>query len=265
LIIAASAIALELGIITETTNSALILVAVATCTFSPVLFTWLVGAAELEPRQGIILVGKSREALFLAQRLTLSGEAVTCVPGGGRGQKAMGETGCRLIKGAPDDEQVLQRAGAEQAAALMALLDDPEQLLATCRLARERFKLPRVVAVAEQPELVQALRKAGAQVIEPVFATALAMEGSLHFASIFQVLEDVSYGVELTSVPLRNRVLAGRPLGGVRLPRGVRVLGIKRRAKALALDVDTILEVGDIVVLAGSPEPLLRARQRFGG
>ncbi len=79
LIIAASAIALELHVIDEAMNSAIILVALVTVTISPILFDQLLPIdTRKAKRWGIIVVGSQEMAPLLAQRLSVS-EPVTII------------------------------------------------------------------------------------------------------------------------------------------------------------------------------------------
>ena len=70
LIIAASAIALSLDMITSATNSAIVLVAIVTCTASPILFNRLLPVRPETKRSGIIVLGTDFLAEMLGKRLS---------------------------------------------------------------------------------------------------------------------------------------------------------------------------------------------------
>jgi Kef-type K+ transport system membrane component KefB len=77
LIIAASAIALQLEVITAATNAAIILVAIVTCTLSPIFFARLLPRPSQETRQGVLILGTGPLAELLGGRLRRDGEMVT--------------------------------------------------------------------------------------------------------------------------------------------------------------------------------------------
>jgi Kef-type K+ transport system membrane component KefB len=77
LIIAAAAISLELGIISNAINSAVVLVAIVTCTISPILFNRILPPQEETVRKGVILAGLGEMSALLAERLKQTGEQVT--------------------------------------------------------------------------------------------------------------------------------------------------------------------------------------------
>jgi Kef-type K+ transport system membrane component KefB/K+/H+ antiporter YhaU regulatory subunit KhtT len=264
LIIAAASIALELELITPAANAAVILMAIVTCTLSPVLFNRLVAPEEAAPRRGVIIVGGNQLASFLGERVRLAGQPVTYLAADPGQARRLEQEGFEVVEGGPDREG-LERAGAGQARALVALDSDPEAGLAACRLAREEFQVPEVVALAEDPEVAAELEASGVRTVRPALATALALEGALFFPSSFEMLTDVSYGLELADGLMQNRGLAGRPLRRVRLPGGVLVLGVRREGEALIPHGDTSLELGDVLTLVGKPEDLQRAKAMVEG
>jgi Kef-type K+ transport system membrane component KefB len=72
LIIAASAIGLKLGVISDAVNSAVILIVLVTCTLSPLLFRALAPEPR-KPKYRILLVGCRHMTELLAERLLQHG------------------------------------------------------------------------------------------------------------------------------------------------------------------------------------------------
>ncbi len=265
LIIAASAIALKLGVITSATNSNLILVAIITCTFSPLIFSRIFPTPPVIQREGVIILGTEQLAVLLGQRLRESEDRVTFIGRDLAQLERLRRKGFECVIGDPADEDVLVRAGAEQAHALIAVSNASDLILHVCRLARERFKIPSIVARADDPQLVQDLQVLDVKVVQPAMATAVAIEGALRFPSAFAMLVDKSDDVDLADVPLGNSALEGQPLRRVRLPGNALVLGIQRQGEVVVPHGDTVLKRKDILVLVGSPEALKQARNWLNG
>jgi Kef-type K+ transport system membrane component KefB/Trk K+ transport system NAD-binding subunit len=263
MIIAASAIALELGMITPAVNSAVILVAIVTCTFSPLLFARLLPSAEPVQRDGIVILGTDQLAVLLGQRLRQTGERVTFI---GHDQKQLGylrERGFRSICEDPADEQVLEQAGLSHARALVAVSHATESILPVCRLAQERFKVPLVIARADDPQLALDLQALNVQVIQPALAVAQALEGALHFPAAFAMLMGQNDDVGMIDVPLRNSALAGRPLRHIRFPGDALAVGVQRNGEVVIPHGDTSLQQGDVLILVGSIDSLRETRRQF--
>jgi Kef-type K+ transport system membrane component KefB/K+/H+ antiporter YhaU regulatory subunit KhtT len=259
LIIAAAAIALELGIIDEAVDAAIILVAIVTSTLSPMLFNRILPPQAAAARQGTILVGLGEMPVLLAKRLMQTGTQVTMV-GMNRGRKR----GARVqdlpvIEGDPTDPQVLAGAGAASARALVAASTYDEINLQVCRLAAQEFNIPYLVAHASDPDIAAQMLKLGARVVRPQFATILALEGALHFPAAFDMLSDHEDGVEVREVELSNPRFAGKLLRQIRLPGDALILGLRRDGEVLVPHGNTRLRQGDLLMLVGHQDALAKS------
>jgi len=264
LIIAAAAIASEIGAISQAVNSAIILVAVVTCTISPMLFNRLIGPAVKKKRHGVIIAGTDQMAELLARRLQAIGEKVLVIGLDERRLRQLRQAGVPVIEGSPADDKVLEQAGAREAQALVALTSSVPVRLRVCEMARHRFGIPLVVAQVASPQLVSRLQAMGVKVVQPAMATVIALEGALRFPTAFDVLVDQGDEVEVGEAILRNKALAGRPLRRLRLPGNALILSIRRNSSVMVPHGDTVLRVGDRLALIGSPESVERARALLG-
>ncbi|RLC75604.1 MAG: hypothetical protein DRI61_14610 [Chloroflexi bacterium] len=265
LIIAASALALELGVISEAVNAAILLVAVVTCTLSPVLFNRLGPPLPEARRRGVIIVGMDQFTGLLVERLAKDGEKVTVLGCKGEEKWIPYCQKAEIVMAGDTDEKTLARAGASQVAAIVVALDDPRSLLEVCRVAKERFGIPVIVARTDDSTVMEQLKALGVRVIQPALATAIALEGALRFPSAFDMLADHGDNVEIGEAILRNPRLDGLPLRRVQLPGNALVLGIRRKGEVIIPHGDTVLRRGDLVMLVGNPESLKGAKAMLEG
>lgn len=264
LIIAASAIALDLGLIAEATNAALILVAIVTCTASPILFNRILPQTVGTERTGIIICGTDQLAELLGERLRRSGELVMFI---GRDQErlqAFQQAGFRVGRGDLADGSVWDRIDAQRARALIVTSSAPDLVVTLCREARQRYGIPTVIARVDDPALVRQLTPLDVQVVQPAFATALALEGALHFPSAFALLMDQADDVEVIDVTVHHAALTGRPLRRVQLPGNALVVGVRRQGDLIVPHGDTVLHGGDVLTLIGSVEAIQAAQSWIG-
>jgi Kef-type K+ transport system membrane component KefB/Trk K+ transport system NAD-binding subunit len=266
LIIAAAEIARELDIITSATNTAILLVAIVTCTVSPLLFARLLPPEDEAVRKGVLLVGTDSLAELLATRLIAAGEQVSCVGVDDNRLRRMRDAGCQTFAGASDDPTVLAAAGAATAASLVALTSDRAGRLGACRHARERFGVKSIVARAHMPEEVSELHALGVQVVQPALAMVLGLEGALHFPAGLSMLVDQHDGFDLADAPLLNPDLVDRALRDVPVPGKALVIGIRRVGldEVVVPSGDTVLRAGDVLVLCGNGEAIAQAARWIG-
>ncbi|NPA91473.1 MAG: hypothetical protein GXO55_08505 [Chloroflexi bacterium] len=265
LIIAAAAIALRIGAITEAVNANIIFIAVITCTLSPMLFNRLYRAVEPPRREGVIIVGADQMAELLARRLRRAGEKITIVAMDHHRLEELGRKGYRVIAGDPNKEDVLRQAGAENAKALVALTPHPQTRYQVCVLAKETFQVPIVVARVGSVTLAEKLRALGVRVVQPALATVIALEGALRFPTTFDLLIREDDEVTVGEAVVRNPAFIGIPLRRIRLPGNALILSIRRENVVLVPHGDTTLRQGDRVAIIGSPESVEEAIQLLSG
>jgi Kef-type K+ transport system membrane component KefB/Trk K+ transport system NAD-binding subunit len=264
LIIAASAIALDLGLIATSTNSAVLLVAMVTCTVSPVLFNRILAPTADEIRRRVIILGTGQLAVLLGQRLRQSEEEVTFIGPNQTQLRRLAEQGFAVCYGDPMEQHVLEQAGLRSARALLAVTKRPEIMSEVCRTAIRQFGVPSVIARADSSAGAQSLEQMGVRVVQPAMAMIMALEGALHFPSAFNLFEERGEHLDLTDVRLLNRSIAGRALRHIRLPGDALILGIHRDGGVLVPHGDTVLRHGDVLTLVGSPDCIHLSRVMLG-
>ena len=258
LIIAAAAIGLELGVITEAVNSAVILVAVITCTISPILFGWI--APEQEERERIIVIGPRNSAELLTRRLREHEFDTVLIPA--KEINGMSERG-------PEEayKDILQEAGAEKAHTVVAMRHSDEENLRLCRVAHNDYGVENVISWVQNPALNDDFRKCGARITNPAYSAVLSIESMVLSPGTFSMTADVDEMHEVREVRVTNNGLHGRPLDTLSLPGDVVVFMIERDGGVLVPDHvpghEIALQEDDVVTLAGSAEEVDNAVRYF--
>lgn len=259
LIIAAAAIGLNLGVITEAVNSAVILVAVITCTLSPIIFGRI--APEEEERDKIIVIGTRNSAELLANRLRDHEFDTELVSD-------------EKIKGMTDDgpdypySDALGRAGADKAHTVVVMRNSDLENLRLSRVARNEYGVDNVISWVQNPALNNGFREIGARVTNPAYSAVLTIESMVLSPGTFSMTADVDQLHEVREVRLTNDDLEGQTLNELSLPGDVIVLMIERDGGVVVPDQvpghEIALHGDDVLTLAGSPEHVDKAVRRFG-
>ncbi len=263
LVIAASAIALQLDLVSTATNSAIILLAIVSCTLSPILFNRLLPAQSGPQRGGVVILGTGQLAMLLGQRLKQAGEEVIFIGPDSEQLRHLSAIGFRSSPGDPEAPQVLEKASLAEARGLIAVSESSTLNLAICRVAREKFNLPAIIARADEPEIIEQLAALNVNVVQPGMAVALALEGALHFPSAFGMMMNQGGGVSMIDVRLTNSELAGRPLRRIKIAGSARVVGVQRDGEVMVPHGETVIQLRDTLVLIGPPEALTEAREQL--
>ncbi|NOZ49066.1 MAG: hypothetical protein GXP37_03330 [Chloroflexi bacterium] len=257
LIIAASAIALELQVIDEAMNAAIILTAIVTVTTAPILFERILRPApHTESRQHFIIVSSSEMAVALAKRLAAEA-SVTLIAHKELRQNL--PAGVQLVSSDAVDAEVLLQAGADRATGLVALSDDKSFNERACHLALENYGIENIVTWEHETENLKDLEQRGVRIIRPGMAILFALEGSLLFPAAYDLLAHNNRDMELREIRLRNHRFHHHSLREIHLPGDALVVGIQRREQRIVPHGDTVLQMEDILLLVGSPHALADA------
>ncbi|MGW8144456.1 MAG: monovalent cation:proton antiporter family protein [Anaerolineales bacterium] len=259
LIIAASSIALGMGLISETLNSNVILLAIITCTIAPFLFNRIYPRQEQQTRSGIIIAGQDQLAEYIIDRIQTNGEPVFVICPDPSRQKPFQELGVNIIDGCNGYDQALSDAGADQARVLLDLTANSAETWEVCQLARGKYGIPLVISRIEDVELIPDLHEINVKVVQPELAIAMALESAIRYPTAFDILVHQTKGIDVTEVRVTNSGYAGSRLGEMRLPGDALILSLKRDDTVIIPHGDTVLRLHDHLGLIGSPDSLKEA------
>jgi len=261
LIIAASAIALSMGLISDTVNSDIILLAIITCTIAPSLFNRIYPPEAEDVRRGIIVAGQDQLAEYIIERLRPSGEPITAIcPDQSRIEPFRG-LGVKIIDGCDGYDSSLLKAGAEKARILLDLTANSEETLEVCELAREKYGIPLVISRISDVEVIPRLQEMGIRVVQQELATAMALEGAIRYPSVFDVLVHKSDELEVSEVTVTNKQITAKRLGEIRLPGDALILSVLRGNTIMVPHGETRLQLQDRLGLIGSPAAVEEASE----
>jgi Kef-type K+ transport system membrane component KefB/Trk K+ transport system NAD-binding subunit len=255
LIIAAAAIGLDLGAISAGVNSDVILLAIITCTVSPLLYNRLVPAPAAEGPRSIAVVGDRRgRAYELAARLaTHTDPVILALTNGGQLEPP---DGVELVRLGEISQDALQQAGLHRAKTLVALRGDDETNLRLCQLATATFRIPNVIAQVNDMVNTDAYAAVGAHPVDPVEAHVTVLENMAHAPNIYRLLSDSAPGQNIRELTMRNASLQDVPIHELRLPGRARIMVIRRNGQFIVPRGDIRLVTGDVLTVVASQEEM---------
>ncbi len=261
LIIAAAAIGYQLGVISPALNSSIILVAIITCTFSPIIFNQLMGK-EVSKKDQILIAGGHPMAELLVKQFEHHGlHAVRLRLTDIRGDENELLTG-KLI---PQQSITagLRNRGIEQATTLIALDESDDLNLRICRQATQIFDVENVIALVQEPSRNPRFRSLGVRIVNMAYSTALIIESMAISKDAFSLAADIDQTQEVREVKVLNPSLQGLKMSELPLPDGVHIPLLLRGGSVLTPDDSTILQSNDIVTLVGDEDSVERGLRLF--
>ena len=250
LVIAAGAIAEELGIIDEALFGAMILMALLSTVLAPLFFNLLAGRAPSQSEGLVMLIGGGEVTNTLAARLATAGRVVSVIMPHDEEPPEWRELSILRIPGDPLDEWPQRVAGLHQAeVAVLTSWTTMGQLEMIAERLRERRHDLRIVTWLNEPS--EKLAHLGVEMHLSSDATARALESAVMRPGLYQAMANPESGV--VEVQMRNSTIHGRTLKELSFAGGVRVLIVIRGGEAFVADAGTLLLTGDSVTLGGDP------------
>lgn len=259
LIIAAAAIGFQLGVISPALNSSIILVAIITCTLSPIAFNLLMGG-ETVKKDKILIVGGHPMADLLVKQFNhhdLITERVTI-----KASSVDEPTPGNLI---PQQQitEALRAGGIEQVKTLIALDEHDDLNLRICRQATQIFGVENVIALVQEPSRNPRFRSLGVRIVNMAYSTALILESMAISKDAFSLAADLDEFQEVREVKVQNPGLHGKKISEIDLPEDVHIPLLLRGGSVLTPDESTLLQSNDIVTLVGDEEHVEAALGMF--
>ena len=261
LIIAVAAIGVDLGSIDEATNSAIILVAIVTCTVSPLLFNRILPTTPTARRK-FVIVGAGKLPRLLARRIADHGEAVVVMDRDPDRAPAVEAMGLSFLQRDATKRATWTALETETIQAVAAMLPDDEPNLEVCRLVQTELGVEQVIARVHDATQTQPFTEIGVRVVNPSLSPVVELEYLLLYPTVSSLMTDLEDEHDVIEVRLGCPELTGRPLRELSLPGGVMVVLLRRNDDVIYPRANTVFEIGDRLTLMGPLEDVRELARR---
>ncbi len=216
----------------------------------------------------IVLAGGGSVGRFIAEQLAGAGHTVTIIDNDSAlvaGYRERGEPkGAVWIQGDACSLDTLTLSGLADADVMAAVTGDDEDNLVVSLLAKQEFGVPRVVARVNNPKnewMFTEMWGVDVAVSTPHLITGLVQE-AVTVGSFVRLLAFEHGKAKLCEVTLApNSPAIDREVGELGFPRGATVVAVLREDHVVVPRGDTIVRVGDevVVLVTGDSEDLVRS------
>ncbi|MGD9374941.1 MAG: monovalent cation:proton antiporter family protein [Anaerolineae bacterium] len=262
LIIAVAAIGLDLGSIDQATNSAIILVAIATCTLSPLLFNRILPPSPARRRK-FVVVGAGKQPRLLAQRIAKTGEQVVVVDQDPQRRSTVEALGLPFVEGDATCSDTWARLEPQTIQSVAVLLPDTDIGLRVCELVRRGLGIEQVIARVHDVTQTQAFTELDVRVVNPSLSPVVEMEYMMLYPSVSSLIADLEDEHHVMEVRLNCRDLGGQLVRELPLPEQTMMILVRRNGDVIHPRGETSLQVGDKLTLMGPLEGVQELAQRF--
>jgi Kef-type K+ transport system membrane component KefB/Trk K+ transport system NAD-binding subunit len=263
LIIAAAAVGLRLGVISEATNAAILLVAILTVTLSPLAFSLLLPSMEGKQQPPVIIVGAGEFGLQVAEQLRSHQDHVIIMDENGVQVERARQRGFRALTATLDSNDPLIKEVMRGVKTLVCTLSDVDQCYRTCQIARTNYGIPHVVAQVPAPGHLIRFEQIGVHATNATLDHAALLTMLTRNPAIYTLLTRTSDNKEIYEVVVENPACIDKTLQQLPLPGDTLILSIQRSGNLLVPHGDTQIEFGDHLTLMSSLEWVASGQDLF--
>lgn len=262
LIIAASKIGLDLGIITPGINACFIIMAVVTCFISPILFNHFSPDSKTTGDR-VIIVGGSSTAVLLARRLKINERKSVIIERKYSRVKEILSKGLDVVHGDGRNYREYERLGLKSKNYVVALTESEEKNLRICQLVRNNLQHERVITQASSQSFENKLRQLEVEYLDKRRVIASTIENLILRPTTYHALIESFENYTLADIEVTNPTIDGQKVKDLIFHQDGSLMLLKRGNEMEVPHGDTHLYLGDTLTIIGSETAINDFKGKF--
>jgi len=251
--IAAAAIGLEVGAITLEVHAAIVLVAILTSVFSPILFGKLIPAKqENTEEQHVVIIGTTKNAILLAKRLLKHGIRVLVIESERQKAEDFIKSGIEIAWGNAMDINLLEEIEVDKARTIIVATGSDEQNLRIAQMLSNEYSSQSIITLLTDPNLTEEAHKyENIRIVNPNLSTVSLLDNMIRHPLAADILEDKK-DIHMEEIEVKNCSVIGEKLRNLRIPGDILIFSVYRDGETIVPHGDTSFEKGDILLVLGT-------------
>ncbi|HDM4539530.1 TPA: monovalent cation:proton antiporter family protein [Staphylococcus aureus] len=261
LVIAAAKISERLNAISAETSGILILSAVITCVFVPIIFKKLFPVPdEFNRKIEVSLIGKNQLTIPIAQNLTSQLYDVTLYYRKDLSDRRQLSDDITMIEIADYEQDVLERLGLFDRDIVVCATNDDDINRKVAKLAKAH-QVERVICRLESTTDDTELVDSGIEIFSSYLSNKILLKGLIETSNMLNLLSNVEtslYEIQMLNYKYENIQLRNFPFGG-----DIIFVRIIRNNESIVPHGDTQLRYGDRLIVTGAKEYVDELKQEL--
>ncbi|HGZ9279106.1 TPA: monovalent cation:proton antiporter family protein [Staphylococcus aureus] len=261
LVIAAAKISERLNAISAETSGILILSAVITCVFVPIIFKKLFPVPdEFNRKIEVSLIGKNQLTITIAQNLTSQLYDVTLYYRKDLSDRRQLSDDITMIEIADYEQDVLERLGLFDRDIVVCATNDDDINRKVAKLAKAH-QVERVICRLESTTDDTELVDSGIEIFSSYLSNKILLKGLIETPNMLNLLSNVEtslYEIQMLNYKYENIQLRNFPFGG-----DIIFVRIIRNNESIVPHGDTQLRYGDRLIVTGAKEYVDELKQEL--
>jgi len=262
LIIAASQIGLNLGIISPSVNAGFIIMAVVTCTLSPLLYNYLTPRCKLKGDKTII-VGGSSTGVLLARRMQMHGKSAVIIEKDKNRYEDIKSKGITVIYGDGKDPSIFDSLDLSPSNYVVIETATKEENLEVARMLKKDLGHENVITAASTAAINDSLKRLNVELIDVTRTLATTIENLIIRPTTYHALVETFDKFNVEEITITNPDLDELQVKEIPFHEDGFLMLIRRGHEMMVPHGNTYLKNGDVVVVFASDTAMDDFRKRF--
>jgi Kef-type K+ transport system membrane component KefB/Trk K+ transport system NAD-binding subunit len=263
LIIAASAIGVRLGAITESTNAAIILIAALTAMFAPLGFNIMMATPDEKKKRAMLIFGDRDLAFQVGKILRSHGDNVLFMETNPESAAHIRDLGFKVASVNGSLASTIESNSNLRVEAFLALKKSDDENLEACRIARAHG-VEHLLSFVDDPIRISDFHALGVQTLTPSLHRSSLLALMARNPAIFTLMTTTEDERDLREFTLYNSGLEGKRLMDLKFPADVLVLAVRRDDELIVPHGTTRLLTGDHLTILGNLDSLSALEDLLG-
>ncbi len=262
LIIAASAIGLELGVITPGVNASFVLLAVITCLLSPVLYNNL-NPVNKSSGEKTIIIGGSSTGVLLMRRLTMHGKRAIIVDHDKKRYEDLKAKGFPSLLGDGLDAELYAEVGLQPDNYVVVETGSDELNLEICKLLRQDLHHEKIISKSGSFSLVRKLESLEVEIIDSTRVLASTIESLILRPSTYHALIGSFENYYIQDIQVTGRQINGLQVKDIAFHHDCTLVLINRGNDKFIPHGDSYIRLGDVITVFGNDSSIDDAKEKL--
>lgn len=261
LIIAASAIGLQLGVISPGINAGFVMMAVATCLLSPTLFNTVLPVNRLKGEKTVV-IGGSSTAVLLSRRMNLHGKQVLIIEKDPVRCKEIKDKGLWVMRGDGLDKTLFKKINLEPDNYVVIECGNDKTNIEVSKLLRKEFLHERIIARSGSLKIEQKLKNHGVETVDARRVMATTIENLIIRPTTYHDLVESFENFSLDEITVKNKEVDRKQIKAIPFHKDAILMIIKRGNISHIPHGETYIRIGDILHVFGTATALEDTRNK---
>ncbi|MEW5819237.1 MAG: monovalent cation:proton antiporter family protein [Cyanobacteriota bacterium] len=252
--IAAATIGVKAGFITESSNTAIIIMAVVTCIISPIIFNKVFKTESQSSGSNIVIIGANILGILIAKRLLEQNQNIIIIALNKNEFNEAKNNGLAVVSTINNIEDALLFIDTSIVNTLISTTEDDKLNLRFCLNAKNEYGINNLMSIINDPNNFELFEEQKIETINKVSSAAENFVNKIITPEGYAILSRQDDEIMIADMWVTNSDYDNKTLMDISFPGNTLVVQIRRGNEHIIPHGNTVIKVNDSLTLVGNPK-----------